>query len=429
MLKAIRTACLVMLCLLFTALASAAPLRVALVERQSTVEISCDDDFLVRDAIMGSEVTMPKGKYFLHIQQGRLQLEEGSSFGSHIIIEALPEKELPKVNKKEYRGSLSAVIRNDRILLNNIIDIEDYLSCVLPEKTMPVWPDEAIKAQAVAARSYALYMQALNSSQDYDISANDEELVYRGCGKRIEKDAVTKLIRETQGQYLADSYGRYLKGVSTSSTGGQTESALAVWNEAVSCLQSVKDYDQDSPEYKWQYLASPVLLQNLLEQEGYKVGKLTAITLSPLGEKGDDRTATGRVRYLFISGSEGTVKISGQRLADILDLNSTLFDVETGTPVPEVLKVPIENAYGFEIGSKDINIKVNGNDQPVWKNMMRSYHLLSGGKEEKITFKGHGKGTGVGLSAWGARGMANSDESLTYADILRHYYPGARLIK
>ena len=91
--------------------------------------------------------------------------------------------------------------------------------------------------------------------------------------------------------------------------------------------------------------------------------------------------------------------------------------------------MPIENAYGFEIGSKDINIKVNGNDQPVWKNMMRSYHLLSGGKEEKITFSGHGKGHGVGLSAWGARGLANSDESLTYADILSHYYPGARLIK
>lgn len=429
MLKAIRTVCLILMCLSFTALTAAASMRVALVERQSTVEISCDDDFLVRDAIEGSEVTMPKGKYFLHVQQGKLQLEEGSSFSSDIIIEALPDKELPKVNKKEYKGSLRARIRSNKILLNNVLDIEDYLACTLPEKTMPVWPDEAIKAQAVAARSYALYMQAQNSSQDYDISANDEELVYRGCGKRIEKAAVTRLIKETKGQYLVDSYGHYLKGVSTSSTGGQTESALAVWDKAIGYLQSVQDYDQDSPEYEWQYLASPALLQNLLEQEGYHIGKLIAITLSPLDEKGDDRTATGRVRYLFISGSEGTAKLSGTRLVDILDLNSTLFDVETGTPIPEVLKVPIENAYGFEIGSKDINIKVNGNDQPVWKNTLRSYHLLSGGKEEKITFRGHGKGHGVGLSAWGARGLANSEEALTYADILKHYYPGSRLIK
>lgn len=429
MLKAIRTVCLTMLCLLFTALASAAPMRVAVVERQSTVEISCDDDFLVRDANTGREETVPSGKYFLHVQQGKLCLEEGKSFGGNIIIEALPEKELPKVNKKEYKGSLNAIIRNDRILLNNLVDVEEFLACTLPEKTMPVWPDEAIKAQAVAARSYSMYMQYVNRGKDYDISANDGELKYRGCGGNIEKQAVNKLILSTKGQYLADGYGRPIKAVSTSSTGGQTESALAAWDESLGYLQSVKDYDQDSPEYKWQYLASPVLLENLLEQKGYAVGKLTSIRLSPLDEKGSDRTETGRVRYLFISGSKGTVKVSGQELAEILDLNSTLFDVETGTPVPDVLKVPIENIYGFEIGSKDINIKVNENEQPVWKNLMRSYHLLSGGKEEKITFRGHGKGAGVGLSAWGARGLANSDESLTYADILKHYYPGTRLIK
>ena len=67
--------------------------------------------------------------------------------------------------------------------------------------------------------------------------------------------------------------------------------------------------------------------------------------------------------------------------------------------------------------------------KPVWKNLVRSYHLLGGGKEEKIIFRGKGKGSGLGLSAWGARGMANADTKATYKTILAHYYPGTQLVR
>ena len=135
------------------------------------------------------------------------------------------------------------------------------------------------------------------------------------------------------------------------------------------------------------------------------------------------------MRYLVLSGTAGTVKISGTELADIIGLKSTLFDVETGTPPPETLKVPIEDRFGFEVGSKDIDIKVKEDERPVWNKLLRSYHLLSGGKEEKIIFHGKGKGTGLGLSAWGARGMVVANEKATYTQILEHYYPGTSLIK
>ena len=82
-----------------------------------------------------------------------------------------------------------------------------------------------------------------------------------------------------------------------------------------------------------------------------------------------------------------------------------------------------------EIGSKDIDIKVKEDGKPVWKNLVRSYHMLGGGKDEKIIFHGKGKGDGLGLSAWGARGMANSNAKLTYKDILRHYYPQTSLVQ
>lgn len=410
----------------FSSIASAAEMiRVAVVEKQATVELSCTDDFLVSDA-QGTQV-LPKGKYFAHLAAGRLQLDDKHSFAGNITVSNKEGKALPQINRRSYKGSLELVQQEDALLVVNRLPLEDYLASVLPAKTMVVWPDEVIKAQAVAARSYALYKKQ-QSTGAYDISATDNELPYEGTGPRIEKAAVTKLIKATAGQYLADSSGRAIEAVTTSSSGGHTESAANLWGREVSYLQAAVDYDSDSPEYTWEYRATPAILEGLLAQRGYVVGKLNSVLLSPLDEKGVDRTPTGRVKYLILTGTEGTIKITGSELAQLLNLNSTLFDVETGTPVPETLKVPIENYYGMEIGSKDIDIKVNEDNKPVWRNLVRSYHLLSGGKEEKLIFKGKGKGEGLGLSAWGARGLANSNDKATYRTILAHYYAGARLI-
>lgn len=422
-------------------------IRVALVHNQATAEISCESDFEVQS---GSKKTViPKGKFFLYVQEGNLILEEVAAkkvqnqvatepkakssgrheFGSTLYLNALDGKAVPKVNQRAYQGYLRALADNGKILLVNYVDLEQYLASVLPAKTMVVWPDEAIKAQAVAARSYALYMRQLNQRKQFDLAAIDKELPYEGTGPRIEKAGVTKLIKATAGQYLADASGMPIMAVTTSSSGGRTEAAIGALGRDYVYLQSVEDYDSDSPDFKWEYRATPALLEGQLAQRGYTVGKLNSVRLSPLDAPDDDRTPTGRVRYLVLSGTAGTVKISGTELADIIGLKSTLFDVETGTPPPETLKVPIEDRFGFEVGSKDIDIKVKEDERPVWNKLLRSYHLLSGGKEEKIIFHGKGKGTGLGLSAWGARGMVVANEKATYTQILEHYYPGTSLIK
>ena len=364
----------------------------------------------------------------MHVADGKLVLDDAHSFGGSVTFTPLAGKALPQVNQRSYKGSVRVMAQGEKLLVVNQLELETYLASVLPAKTMVVWPDEAVKAQAVAARSYALYKKQ-HSSGAYDIKALDKELTYFGTGSRIEKSAVTKLITATKGQYLADSSGRAIEAVTTSSSGGRTESAAQLWGYPVSYLQSVEDYDSDSPESTWEYRATPAVLEGLLAQRGYTVGKLASIRLSPLDEKGVDRTDTGRVKYLILSGASGTAKVSGSELAEMLGLSSTLFDLETGTPAPETLNVPIENYYGMEIGSKDIDIKVKEDGKPVWKNLVRSYHMLGGGKDEKIIFHGKGKGDGLGLSAWGARGMANSNAKLTYKDILRHYYPQTSLVQ
>ena len=424
---------LILSVLLFTfifasAAAAAEQIRIGIVVGQATAELSCEDEFTVRDSA-GKTTTMPKGKYFIHVQQGKLFFDDNNEFGNEAFVAAAAGKSSPQINKRSYKGDFQLrAEQGDKLLVVNRLPLEDYLASVLPAKTMVVWPDEVIKAQAVAARSYAMYKME-QSKNAYALLATDKELPYEGTGKRIEKSAVTKLIQATKGQYLADAYGRAIEAVTTSSTGGRTESALNLWGTPVSYLQSVEDYDSDSPEYTWERRVTPALLEGLLAQRGYATGKLTSIRLSPLDDAGVDRTPTGRVKYIILSGEAATVKISGDELVELLGLNSALFELETGTPVPETLKVPIEDYYGMEIGSKDIDIKVNESKKPVWKNLVRSYHLLGGGKEEKIIFHGKGKGSGLGLSAWGARGLANADAKATYKTILVHYYPGAKLVR
>lgn len=424
---------LILSVLLFTfifasAAVAAEQIRIGIVVGQATAELSCEDEFTVRDSA-GKTTTMPKGKYFIHAQQGKLFFDDNNVFGNEAVVAAAAGKSSPQINKRSYKGDFQLQAeQGNKLLVVNRLPLEDYLASVLPAKTMSVWPDEVIKAQAVAARSYAMYKMQ-QSKNAYALLATDKELPYEGTGKRIEKDAVTKLIQATKGQYLADAYGSAIEAVTTSSTGGRTESALNLWGTPVSYLQSVEDYDSDSPEYTWERRVTPALLEGLLAQRGYAAGKLTSIRLSPLDDAGVDRTPTGRVKYIILSGEAATVKISGDELVELLGLNSALFELETGTPVPETLKVPIEDYYGMEIGSKDIDIKVNESKKPVWKNLVRSYHLLGGGKEEKIIFRGKGKGSGLGLSAWGARGMANADAKTTYKTILAHYYPGAKLVR
>ncbi len=429
MLKKLLLFMMILPLFVFVATASAASaaeqIRVALAVEQATVELACEDELAVTEPD-GKRASLPKGKYFVHVENGRLVFDDKHAFASGVRVAQGSGKALPQLNKRAYKGQLQLLVRSGRLVVVNQLPLEDYLACVLPAKTMVVWPDEAVKAQAVAARSYALYKKQ-HAGADYDIIATDSELFYEGTGKRIEKDAVTKLIKATRGQYLVDAGGRAIEAVTTSSSGGRTESARNLWGREVSYLQSVADYDSDSPEYTWEYRAVPALLEGLLEQRGYATGKLTSIRLSPLDDMGVDRTPTGRVKYIVLSGESNTVKLSGSELMELLSLNSTLFDVETGTPVPETLKVPIENSYGMQIGSKDIDIKINEENKPVWKNLVRSYHMLGGGKEEKIIFRGRGRGNGLGLSAWGARGLANADAKATYKTILAHYYPGTRL--
>ena len=418
---------LTLLCLGWSTMVAAAELvRVALVSGQYSAELIGQDDFVVVENSTGRTTTLTKGKYFLRGEDGSLIIGDQRFQGS-LGIQALPDKRLPQVNKRAYAGSYQLSLFQEQLLLVNLVELEDYLASVLPSKTMPVWPEATVKAQIVAARSYVKYQLATHGSAAYDLSANDEELRYTGLA--AVRPRLHQLLAATAGAYLVDEQGFPVEALTTSSSGGRTESALELWGREVPYLQSLEDYDQDSPDYQWEERFLPAQVQNLLEQQGHRLGKLTSIRLSTLAEPSLDRTPSGRVRQLILTGTEGSVRCSGTQLQQLLGLPSNLFEVETGVPRPASLRVPIENYYGMEIGSKDIDINLEEGSTPVWKQVAQSVHLLSGAKEEKLTFKGRGRGHGLGLSAWGARGLANAQPDLSYQEILQYYYPRTVLRK
>jgi len=405
--------------------AAAENIRISLAADQQSVPLEAENEFEVVNLLNGAKQVVPAGTYYLNERRGEIYLSDLRG-GAKIQIGRREGCAMPVLAHKRYNGRLMAFAKRGRVQVNNDVDLEFYITSALPGKTSPIWPDEAIKAQAVAARSYAKYMKMLNRGKDYDIEAINQELPYEGLGG--EKVMISRMIQATRGQYLQDREGMPVMAVTTSSTGGKTESAVNVFGVNYSYLQSVEDYDSDSPDYNWTYDANPAMVQNFLEQTGQVyLGKLKSINVSPLREPGDDRTPTGRVKTIQFRGEEGAAKVPISMLMTQLELKSSLFDVETGIPLPDKLDTPIYNYYGMEVGRK--NIAINwGNKRPkTWQGIIKGTHTLNGDKEERITFRGRGKGHGVGLSVWGARGMANKGHK--YEEILAHYYRNTRLIK
>ncbi len=363
---------------------AARPLRVGLVNDQYAAEISCDNEMQL--VISGTTMTLPKIKKFSHMQDGQLVFSDKISLrGGRAVITSLGKKPV-EVNKFGYNGSIVIYPMGDKLTVTNDLNIDSYINSVLPAKTMVVWPDAAIKAQVIAARSYAMYAQQHAASRYYDLNAVDSEFRYFGTNAKIEKSNIIKLIHATGNAYLVDANGNPIKAVTTSSTGGQTESAEQAWGQDYSYLVSVDDDDSDSPEGDWEKQATPELFQGLLEQQGYDLGKLQSLYLSDFEDEDVvDRTATGRVKYMVVNGEKGSARVTGQLVADILQLDSTLFEISIGVPLPDSFKISIENRYGYEVGSKSVPIKYNDNRAAMggkWDNQK----LFSGVKDEKIIF-------------------------------------------
>lgn len=281
---------------------------------------------------------------------------------------------------KRYRGSLEILLDNGKLSAVNELNIEDYLRGVVPSEMPAYWSPEALKAQAVAARNYALQRAEVTRGDTYNVFSNISSQVYGGYD--AESPATNRAVEETRGIVML-SGGSLVQAFFHSSSGGFTENCEDVWKEKLSYIRGKADpYDKNDPNYNWQVTYTAEQLKDTINYLGYKFKAVTGIEELA-------RTSSGaRVEKIAVTGTAADgkplrVEISNADNVRIaLDLKSALFKMEK---------------------TYDKNKRLTG---------------------VKIT--GSGWGHGLGLSQWGAGGMAKA--GYNYQDILKYYYTGINLV-
>ena len=292
--------------------------------------------------------------------------------GEVLVIRPAAKAGELSLDGRRYRGALELRHKGGGLTAVNIVPIDGYLRSVVPEE-MPVdWPAEAIKAQSVAARSFALASRGRHASEGYDLCTTTHCQLYTGTA--AEKSASDAAIKATRGEVLTYG-GKPIEALFHTDSGGMTENSEDVWGSHVPYLRAAKD--TPAKTMPWTKTISRADLERKLAAKGHDIGKVRSIALSPLaiGRAAKDRTASGRVKTMTVKGTKGTATLSGTTWRSLLGLKSTLFDAKL---------------------AKDM-----------------------------VTFTGYGSGHGLGISQWGAERMATRGAS--YADILHHYYTGTKL--
>jgi len=266
-------------------------------------------------------------------------------------------------------GLVQFVRRGKGFSVMNRVDLEEYVKGVVPSEVSSTWHPEMLKAQAVAARTYALYQQMLSATREYDVAATVQDQVYRG--KQGIDVGILRAVEETRG--LVVTYlGAPIYAAFSSTAAGLTEDAMNVWSKEYPYLKGVEcPFDLASPYYQWKSSFKIDTLEQNLRQQGFPVG--TIATITPLAF-----SRGGRVAKLRVLHSGGELVLRGEEL---------------------------RKAVGYTIiPSTQFAIESIGQD---------------------VVLSGFGAGHAVGMCQWGAKELA--ELGYPFSTILQYYYPGTEL--
>ncbi len=267
-------------------------------------------------------------------------------------------------------GSLEAFLDAGVLMLVNEVPLEQYVAGAIGGEMPTDWAGDALRAQAVASRTYVIHQSSTDASRGrgWDVEAGTRSQVYAGLDT---DEPARRAVRDTRCEILTRS-GQPILAAFHSASGGRTASASEVWGESLSYLVSVDVTDEeDSPDTYWRAGISRSTLGRALKAAGFPIGVISGAVV-------EDRSESGRVRWIRFRGEQGDVRLSGREIRSALGestLRSTLFQVQPSSD-------------GF-------------------------------------VFVGSGRGHGVGMSQWAARSLA--DRGATYREILQKFYPGTTL--
>lgn len=329
---------------------------------------------------------------------------------------------------RRYRGRIEIGRYGGRTAVTavNVVPLEEYLYGVVPCEMPASWHQEALKAQAVCARSYALvkagYHARTDSMRGYRMVDTEQSQVYGGAA--FENERSTAAVNGTRGETLC--YGnRTIAGYYFAASGGHTENSEDVWSFSLPYLRGVPDIYESNPSKKpWSVTLSREALANALLTGGKRVGTVQRVTQ-------EITTASGRVYSLKVTGSLMTAGLNTDILRNLLQLPSTKFKMVSHTDVPD--QVAVQGAKSSEQRAiHDCFVLDGSGEVRSAEGLAEQYVVLSAGnltnfprfapKEGEYLFAGMGSGHGVGMSQSGARGMA--EYGFTYREILEHYFTG-----
>ncbi|WP_269613668.1 SpoIID/LytB domain-containing protein [Prochlorococcus marinus] len=306
----------------------------------------------------------------------------------HLIIRNSDKRGIWFKNRR-YAGELRVLLNDKKLNIINHVKLEKYLQSVVGSEMPKEFPLSALQAQAIAARTYALKL--LDKNKLFDIHSTQASQVYLGLESETVK--INRAVRSTNS--LALFYkNELIDAVFHSSSGGRTENSGQVWKYQLPYLKSVIDYDQNSIKYRWKNKFTSAELGKIFSD----LGGVNGIQII-------DKSDTGRVLKIRLHGKNGNRIISGKKLRERLQLNSTKFEVDL-----KFNQINLDNKLNFD--NKIIDDFPPQSLPPIPVN----YFLF---------VEGYGAGHGVGMSQWGAKSMAERGSS--FRQILKHYYSGVQI--
>lgn len=369
-------------------------------------------------------------------------------------------------NSRIYRGVIEVVKGQYKGLTAvNQVDMEDYLYGVVPCEMSASWHGEALKAQAVAARSMATFQYNRFLSRGYNLVDTTTSQVYRGI--TAEDSRSNAAVDATSGE-IATYNGKVAETVYSASSGGYTADSQYVWGNAVPYLKAKPDpYESAANHVPWTRTITTKELEKCVANQGQNIGTVKGVRI-------EGYTTSGRAKALTILGTNGeyTVKneatrtfFSGSNEGSLKSRMYKFTPYDEGNQVtPPVIQKPSQpessnkvniltsdgavtlDLEGLWIESDATFSKVEGEVYIQDQDSVTSSIELGIGdaadntdrdldfKEDSITSEdattvygditlyGMGYGHGVGMSQYGAKGMAEA--GFDYEDIIMYYYDG-----
>jgi stage II sporulation protein D len=345
-------------------------IRVAILQEAVMARVSINGFYTIEDA--ASRAVLFTGKDLsgaVTAYSNRVSINN-RQYAQNKLLLTIEDPDALQVNGRRYHGSLAIVRSKGAMTLVNYLDLEEYIKGIAVREVSHYWPADALAAQAIVFRTYALYAMKQNASRDFDVTSDVYSQVYGGTG--AQRYRITDAINDTAGDVLTYQ-GAVMPAFYHSTCGGNTERAAALWNLDLAPLQGVEcPFCRSSPHYSWKSTIPVAKAAGLFNKAGVKISQLTGIE-----RLGTDRS--GRVTELTLHMSDGTqIKVAAKDFRNILG--------------PDTIK------------STNFTVSMHGT---------------------AIDIEGIGWGHGVGLCQWGAYFMAKAGYS--FREILSFYYPGTQI--